>query len=135
MGSNPFKKIIQAVKKVVPKEIVAAVAPTPVVVPAPEPAPPPPPAPAPVAPTPAPAPAPAPVAPKPTPVAKPAPVTTPDPVVSDPVPVTAEPMETQETAQDLQRLKTKKKGRKPLIATSAQGLGGEAPTYTPTLLG
>ena len=133
MGSNPFKKIIQAVKKVVPKEIVAAVAPTPVVVPAPEPAPPPPPAPAPVAPTPAPAPAP--VAPKPTPVAKPAPVTTPDPVVSDPVPVTAEPMETQETAQDLQRLKTKKKGRKPLIATSAQGLGGEAPTYTPTLLG
>ena len=133
MGSNPFKKVIQAVKKIIPNEVVAAVAPTPVVVPAPEPAPPPPPAPAPVAPTPAPAPAP--VAPKPTPVAKPAPVTTPDPVVSDPVPVTAEPMETQETAQDLQRLKTKKKGRKPLIATSAQGLGGEAPTYTPTLLG
>ena len=71
----------------------------------------------------------------PAPVAKPAPVTTPDPVVSDPVPVTAEPMETQETAQDLQRLKTKKKGRKPLIATTSQGLGGEAPTYTPTLLG
>jgi len=131
MGSNPFKKIVQAVKKIVPKEIVAAVAPTPVIAPAPEPAPPPPPAPAPVAPTPAPAP----VAPTPAPVAKPAPVTTPDPVVSDPVPVTAEPMETQETAQDLQRLKTKKKGRKPLIATSAQGLGGEAPTYTPTLLG
>jgi len=87
-------------------------------------------------PPPAPAPAVEPVStPKPTPVAAAVPVATPDPVVSDPVPVTAEPMETQETAQDLQRLKTKKKGRKPLIATSAQGLGGEAPTYTPTLLG
>ena len=85
---------------------------------------------------------PAPVAPPapPTPVAptipKPAPVT-PTPVVAspqtaDPAPVTEEPMETQETDQMVQR---KKKGRKPLILTSAQGLGGNPDTYSPTLLG
>lgn len=57
---------------------------------------------------------------------------TPDPVVSDPVPVEETPTETQETAQAVQR---KKKGRKPLIATSSQGLGGTPTTYSPTLLG
>jgi len=54
------------------------------------------------------------------------------PAVSDPAPVTEEPMETQETDQMVQK---KKKGRKPLILTSAQGLGGNPDTYSPTLLG
>ena len=56
----------------------------------------------------------------------------PDPVVSDPVPVDPTPTETEETAQAVQR---KKKGRKSLINTSSQGLGGSATVYTPTLLG
>ena len=143
MGSNPFKAVKKTVKKiakkVIPKEVVAAVAPPPVIAPAPEPTPPP--------------------TPKLADPNESIPImltgetggssggilstktltkiksNVVDPVVSDPVPVTAEPMETQETAQDLQRLKTKKKGRKPLIATTSQGLGGEAPTYSPTLLG
>jgi len=55
-----------------------------------------------------------------------------DPVVSDPVPVDPTPTETEETAQAVQR---KKKGRKSLINTSPQGLGGTATTYSPTLLG
>ena len=112
MGSA--KKLI---KKIIPKEIL----PSP---------------PAMVEPEPEPAPVPEPVAmPEPTP--EPAPVATPDPVVtnpvvSDPVPVEETPTETQETAQAVQR---KKKGRKPLIATSSQGLGGTPTTYSPTLLG
>ena len=44
-------------------------------------------------------------------------------------------METEATAQTVQSLKNKKKGRKPLIATSSKGLGGTATTYKPTLLG
>jgi 2-oxoglutarate dehydrogenase E2 component (dihydrolipoamide succinyltransferase) len=103
-----------AVKKIV-KKVVKKILPTPSVA---EPTPPP--APAPVAPTPPP---PAPVAP--TPVAA-------SPQVADPAPVTEEAMETQETDQAVQR---KKKGRKPLILTSAQGLGGSPDTYSPTLLG
>ena len=76
-----------------------------------------------VEPEPAPPPPPAPVAPAPV-VAS--------PQVADPAPVTEEAMETQETDQAVQR---KKKGRKPLILTSAQGLGGSPDTYSPTLLG
>ena len=76
-----------------------------------------------VEPEPAPTPPPAPVAPAPV-VAS--------PQVADPAPVTEEAMETQETDQAVQR---KKKGRKPLILTSAQGLGGSPDTYSPTLLG
>ena len=105
------KKLI---KKVIPKEMLRAVVPTPNV----------------VEPEPAPTPPPAPVAPPPAPVA-PAPVVA-SPQVADPAPVTEEAMETQETDQAVQR---KKKGRKPLILTSAQGLGGSPDTYSPTLLG
>ena len=83
-----------------------------------------------VEPEPAPTPPPAPVAPPPAPDA-PAPVVA-SPQVADPAPVTEEAMETQETDQAVQR---KKKGRKPLILTSAQGLGGSPDTYSPTLLG
>ena len=109
-----------AVKKLV-KKVAKKILPTPsVATPAPVVAEPtPPPAPTPVAPTPPPAPV------APTPVVA-------SPQVADPVPVTEEPMETQETDQMVQR---KKKGRKPLILTSAQGLGGSPDTYSPTLLG
>ena len=102
------------------KKIIKKVVPTPPPPPEPEPAPPPP---APPVAAPAPTPTPAPVTP--TPVVA-------SPQVADPVPVTEEPMETQETDQMVQR---KKKGRKPLILTSAQGLGGNPDTYSPTLLG
>ncbi len=77
------------------------------------------------APEPTPAPAPAPVAPAPAaPVAQAAPV-----AVTDPV---AETTATQDMEQTVQR---KKKGRKNLIATGSQGLGGEPTTYKATLLG
>jgi len=102
------------------KKIIKKVVPTPPPPPEPEPAPPPP---APPVAAPAPTPTPAPVTP--TPVVA-------SPQVADPAPVTEEPMETQETAQAVQR---KKKGRKPLILTSAQGLGGSPDKYSPTLLG
>jgi len=99
------KSILKKVSKVFRPPSVAAPEPTPA------------PAPAPVAPTPA---APAPVAP----VAQAAPV-----VVTDPV---AETTATQDMEQTVQR---KKKGRKNLIATGSQGLGGEPTTYKATLLG
>jgi hypothetical protein len=118
MGSNPFKKVKKAVKKVVAK-IIDVPSPPPALEPEPT-TPPAPPAPAPV--TPAPPPAPTPV-----PVATPAPVETSP--VTDPV---AETTATEDTEQSVQR---KKKGRKNLIATSSQGLGGTPTTYTPTLLG
>ena len=82
------------------------------------------------APEPTPAPAPAPVAPTPTPPAPVASVAEAAPVVAtDPV---AETTATQDKEQTVQR---KKKGKKPLIATSSQGLGGEPTTYKATLLG
>ncbi len=106
-----------AVKRVL-KKVASKVIGTPsVAVPEPAPEPTPAPAPAPVAPAPA---APAPVAP----VAQAAPV-----AVTDPV---AETTATQDMEQTVQR---KKKGRKNLIATGSQGLGGEPTTYKATLLG
>jgi len=42
---------------------------------------------------------------------------------------------TQDMAQDVQAAKKKKKpGQSSLIETTSMGLGGDAPTYKPTLL-
>jgi hypothetical protein len=42
---------------------------------------------------------------------------------------------TQDIAQDVQAAKKKKKpGQSSLIETTSMGLGGDAPTYKPTLL-
>lgn len=57
-----------------------------------------------------------------------------------PAPVKMTPTEvqttkTQDIAQDVQAAKKKKKpGQSSLIETTSMGLGGDAPTYKPTLL-
>jgi hypothetical protein len=105
-----------AVKRVLKKAVSMVVGTPSVAVPEPAPVP----TPAPVAPTPAVEPV---STPKPTPAAA-APV-----AVTDPV---AETTATQDMEQSVQR---KKRGRKNLIATGSQGLGGEPTTYKATLLG
>jgi len=87
---------------------------------------------------------PSPPPPPPEPVAPPpprvAPTPTPAPVAQAPVVTStapaaapAEPTKaTEDMAQSVQR---KKKGRRNLIATTSQGLGGEPTTYKATLLG
>ena len=110
-----MEKKMGAVKKII-KKIIKPPSPPP---PPPEPVAPPPPR---VTPTPAPAPAPA-----PAPVAMPAQI--PQAKISAPAEATKA---TEDMAQSVQR---KKKGRRNLIATTSQGLGGEPTTYKATLLG
>ena len=105
-----------AVTKILKKVVSKVVKPPSVVQPAPPPPPPP------VAAAPAPA-APAPVAQAPV-VTSTAPAPAAATAAADPKPTAAEP-----------QVALKKKGKKPLIKTSVQGVLGDAITYKPTLLG
>jgi hypothetical protein len=50
-------------------------------------------------------------------------------------PTEVQTTKTQDIAQDVQAAKKKKKpGQSSLIETTSMGLGGDAPTYKPTLL-
>ena len=50
-------------------------------------------------------------------------------------PTEVQTTKTQDMAQDVQAAKKKKKpGQSSLIKTTSMGLGGDAPTYKPTLL-